>query len=200
MKLLAASSGLNGTRPLIVNHTLSSEISNLLDVVEDQLGVDQPEGFTSGLPLFSNSLTENQIEEVRVRLQDLLVRPARGTVPVVTVFRPQDENQAAELKVTFLKSYVEEFSELGWFVDVEGDACWYFKAAEETSARKLACFFNLPENRRKLDTFRFESPTETSLLKHWLLQLRPGIDVVKFGYKSGGLIELVESDMLCLVS
>ena len=183
-----------------MNQIISSEIQTLFDAVVCLLGSGHPEGYSGGVPLFSNSLTEEQTEEIRLGLQNRLVKIAAGTVPVVTVDRPQDENQAANLKVSFFKGYVEEFSELGWFVDVKGDVCWYFKAAEETSARQLADFFNLPENRKQLEAFRSESRTETSLLKQWLLQLRPGIDVVKFGFKSSGKMELVESEMPSLVS
>lgn len=183
-----------------MNQIISTEIQTLFDAVVDLLGSGHPEGFTGGLPLFSNSLTEEQIEEIRIGLQARLVEVADGTVPVVTVDRPQDEDQGAVLKVSFHKSYVEELSELDWFVDVQGDSCWYFKAADEKSARQLACFFNTPENRRQLEAFRSESRTETSLLKHWLRQLRPGIVVVKFGYKSTGQMELVEPETLSSVS
>lgn len=183
-----------------MNPIISSEIQTLFDAVVGQLGSGHPEGYSGGVPLFSNSLTEEQTEEIRVGLQARLAEVANGTVPVVTVAQPQDENQAAVLKVSFLNIYVEELYELDWFVDVQGDACWYFKAGDEKSARQLACFFNLPENRRKLEAFRSESRTETSLLKHWLLQMRPEIDVVKFGYKSTGQMESVESDILGSVS
>ncbi|WP_369781538.1 hypothetical protein [Pseudomonas sp. WC2401] len=183
-----------------MNPIISSEIQTLFDAVVGLLGSGRPEGYSGGVPLFSNSLTEEQTEEIRVGLQTRLAEVADGAVPVVTVAQPQDENQAGVLKVSFLKIYVEELYELDWFVDVQGDACWYFKTGDKKSARQLADFFNLPENRGKLEAFRSESRTETSLLKHWLLQLRPEIDVVKFGYKSTGQMELVKSDILGSVS
>jgi hypothetical protein len=176
-----------------VNLEISSEIQKLFDVVRDQLGSEHPEGFTTGLPMFSNTLTEEQTEEIRAGLQARLAVVADGAVPVVTVDRPQDENQAGQLKVNFLKGYAAELGENGWFVDIQGDACWYFKAADEYSAKKLANYFNLGKNRVKLDMHRPEVALEVSLVKTWLLHLRDAdIAVTKVGYKSTGKFEEID--------
>ncbi|GFM90808.1 hypothetical protein [Pseudomonas cichorii] len=178
-----------------MNHGIADEVQTLFEALTWMLEGGELEGVTKGLPL-CGSLTAEQTEEIRLRLQEKLSAVARGTVPVVVLARAQDEDQAGYFHVHFLKRYEAEETPLGWYVDVEGESCWYFKAADERCAHDLAQFFNQPEQRRKLDALRFHVGVEKSSLSLLLLGLRDAqIGVLKFGYKSAGQLELVESDM-----
>jgi len=184
-----------------MNHGINEEAQTLFEAIEGLLEDGDLEGVTKSLPLFSNKLTRDQIEEIRLALQDKLSAIARGAVPVVALGRQQDHNQAGELLVHFLKRYELEESPEGCFVDAQGDACWYFKVADECAGHSLVNFFNQPENRRKLDTLRFNVGAEVSSLKLWLLGLRDDqVNVLKFGYKSTGQLHLVEPEMFDLNS
>lgn len=179
-----------------MNHVIADEVQTLFDALSGMLEGGDLEGVMKGLPLCSNSLTPEQTEEIRVRLQERLPVVSRGTVPVVTLGRGHDAGQAGELHVHFLKRYEVEQTELGWFVDVERESCWYFKVADERSAHELMKFFNQPEHRRKLDALRFDVGVEVSSLSLWLLGLRDAqVSVLKYGYKSTAQLHFVESDM-----
>ena len=179
-----------------MNHGIADEVHTLFDALTAMLEGGELEGVTKGLPLCSNSLTAEQTEEIRLRLQDRLLAVARGTVPVVLVGREADDDQAGDLHVHFLKRYEAEETELGWFVDVEGQSCWYFKAADGRSGRRLVEFFNQPENRRNLNAHRFEVGVEPASLALWLSHLRDShVDVLQFGYKSTGQLHPAVPEM-----
>ncbi|GLO14733.1 hypothetical protein PPUJ20028_33160 [Pseudomonas putida] len=179
-----------------MNHGIADEVHTLFDALTAMLEGGELEGVTKGLPLCSISLTAEQTEEIRVRLQDKLLAVARGAVPVVSVGREADAGQAGDLHVHFLKRYQAEETALGWFVDVEGESCWYFKVANERSGHRLAELFNQPENRRKLDAHRSEVGVEVASLTLWLNHIRDShVDVLQFGYKSTGQLHPAVPEM-----
>lgn len=179
-----------------MSHEIKVEVQTLFDAVERLLENDALEGFTKPLPLYSNALSPEEIEEIRLALQERLPSISRGSIAVVTQGRSQTKDQAGELLVHFLRRYSAEETSQGWFVDSVGESCWYFKTADEKSAHALERFFNQPENRRKLEALRFEVGVEVASLTLWLNTLRDAhIDVRKFGYKSTGQLHIVDSEM-----
>lgn len=176
-----------------MNYGIKEEVQTLFNALDGLLEGGELEGVTKSLPLYSNELTQDQIEQIRLELQEKLLLISRGAVPVVTVGSPQTEDQAGELLVQFLRRYDAETTSGGCFVDAQGEACWYFKVADEFSGKSLAKYLNHPESRRKLEMVRFNFPVEVSSLHLLLLGLRDKqVSVLKFGYKSTGELHLVD--------
>ncbi|WJO30995.1 hypothetical protein [Pseudomonas monteilii] len=182
-----------------MNHGIADEVQKLFNALMWMLEDGDLEGITKVLPLCSNTLTPEQTENIRHTLQERLPVIARGAVPVVSIGRAHDDDQAGDLHVHFLKRYLAEDTPQGWFVDAEGEPCWYFKVADERSAVNLAKFFNQPEYRRQLEALRFGVGVEESSLSLWLLGLRDSqVGVLKFGYKSTGQFQQVDHEMFDL--
>ncbi|WP_447096846.1 hypothetical protein [Pseudomonas sp. CF10PS3] len=88
-----------------MNQEIALEVITLLDVVKKRLDSESPEGIQVGLPLFSNNLSPKDLEQIRADLQAKLKAEAAvdGFEPLVALGRPQDENEAGSLIVTFQK-------------------------------------------------------------------------------------------------
>jgi len=88
-----------------MNQEILLEIQNLFDVVRGRLIREAPEGIDADLPLYSNKLSPKDVEQVRAGLQAELAAAAEagGFEPLVVLGRPQDENEAGSLVVTFQK-------------------------------------------------------------------------------------------------
>ena len=81
------------------------EIHKLIDVVSQRLTRERPEGVDADLPLYSNKLSPKDVEQIRAGLQAGLAATveAEGFEALVVLGRPQDENEAGSLIVTFQK-------------------------------------------------------------------------------------------------
>lgn len=166
------------------------EVETLHQVVLEMLGSDSPLDFDHALPLYSDALTDKQIESIQRLLEQKLVHLPGRHVPVVTPIPAVDEGQAPVLRVRFLGPYLKEHYDEGWYVDVPTDACWYFMTANERSAVDLCRYWNTPRNREYLESVRHEVGVERATLRLCLLRLRDsGIQIKKFGYKSDGIFE-----------
>ncbi|MEX5547858.1 hypothetical protein Q1J68_19760 [Pseudomonas pergaminensis] len=88
-----------------MNQEIALEVITLLDVVKTRLDSELPEGIQVSLPLFSNNLSPKDLEQIRADLQaKLKAEPVvDGFEPLVALGRPQDENEAGSLIVTFQK-------------------------------------------------------------------------------------------------
>lgn len=173
----------------------SDEIQNLFNATVGLLEGDNPSEFETTLPLYSNSLCEADIETIRVGLQRKLVYISPDVIPVVSTDKPLGD-EPGRLKVAFKPKYVPDCVTSHWFVDINGEACWYFKVADKSAADELAGFFNLGDNRVKLEAISPEHPVEVDSLKLWLLILRDrGVQVLKYGYKSTGHFDHLDQSM-----
>jgi hypothetical protein len=86
-----------------MNQEIPREIQKLFDVVSRRLGREHPEEISADLPLYSNTLEQDQTEEIRSGLQAKLRFAVNGFAPVVTLGRAQDENESGSLIVNFEK-------------------------------------------------------------------------------------------------
>jgi len=88
-----------------MNQEILLEIQKLFDVVRRRLNGERPEGIDADLPLYSNELSLGDAEQIRAGLQAELAAAleVEGFEPVVLLGRPQDENEAGSLIVTFQK-------------------------------------------------------------------------------------------------
>ncbi|AUO23225.1 hypothetical protein [Pseudomonas sp. NC02] len=88
-----------------MNQEIALEVITLHDVVKKRLDSERPEGIQVGLPLFSNKLSPKDLEQIRADLHAKLKAEAvvDGFEPLVALARPQDENEAGSLIVTFQK-------------------------------------------------------------------------------------------------
>ena len=82
---------------------IALEVITLLDVVKKRLDRERTEGIQAVLPLFSNKLSPKDVEQIRADFQAKLKAEAEGFEPLVVIGRPQDENEAGSLIVTFQK-------------------------------------------------------------------------------------------------
>ena len=84
---------------------IALEVIKLLDVVKKRLDRERTEGIQAVLPLFSNNLSPKDVEQIRADFQAKLKAEAEaeGFEPLVVLGRPQDENEAGSLIVTFQK-------------------------------------------------------------------------------------------------
>ena len=84
-----------------MNQEISLEIQTLFDVVKQRLDCEHPEGIDADLPLYSNKLSEQDVEQIRAGLQAKLAPESKGFEPVVALGRSQDVNEAGSLIVSF---------------------------------------------------------------------------------------------------
>lgn len=86
-----------------MNQEIALEVQKLLDVVKRRLDGELPEGVDVNLPLYSNRLSQKDVEKIRALLQAELAvaTEVEGFEPLVVPGRPQDKNEAGSLIVTF---------------------------------------------------------------------------------------------------
>ena len=77
------------------------EIQTLFAVVRRRLDAEVPESVSLELPLYSNTLSREEIEAIRSGLEAELAKTASGHRPKVTPGRVQDDNEGASLIVSF---------------------------------------------------------------------------------------------------
>ena len=89
-----------------MNQKILLEIQTLFDVVKRRLDTEHPEGIDADLPLYSNELSEKELEQIRAGLQAKLATELNEFRPVVALGRSQDENEAGSLIVSFRKTFI----------------------------------------------------------------------------------------------
>lgn len=84
-----------------MNREISDEIESLSNVVRRRLETETPDSVAPNLLLYSNKLQDKEIEAIRSGLEAELASAASGFAPHVVLGRPQDENEAGSLIVSF---------------------------------------------------------------------------------------------------